>query len=61
MIYYARAANWVRHKTMVVLSLQSLLTRLTGQPALPARRLRQLTSDVVAHTRASFPNRCSQS
>ena len=43
----------VRHKTMVVLSLQSLLTRLTGS-RLSLPQLRQLTSDVV-HTLVPFP------
>jgi transposase len=41
-----KRSQLVRHKTMVVLSLQSLLTRLTGSRlALP--RLRQLTPDGV--------------
>jgi transposase len=48
-----KRSQLVRHKTMVVLSLQSLLTRLTGN-RLSLPRLRQLTSEAV-HTLVSFP------
>lgn len=41
-----KRSQLVRHKTMVVLSLQSLLTRLTGR-RLSLPRLRQLTLDRV--------------
>jgi transposase len=41
-----KRSQLVRHKTMVVLSLQSLLTRLTGS-RLSLPRLRQLTADSV--------------
>ncbi len=48
-----KRSQLVRHKTMVVLSLQSLLTRLTGsRVSLP--RLRQLTPDGV-HALVPFP------
>jgi transposase len=48
-----KRSQLVRHKTMVVLSLQSLLTRLTGRH-LSLPRLRQLTPDAVAAL-APFP------
>jgi transposase len=48
-----KRSQLVRHKTMVVLSLQSLLTRLTGS-RLSLPRLRQLTPDVV-QTLVPFP------
>lgn len=48
-----KRSQLVRHKTMVVLSLQSLLTRLTGS-RLTLPRLRQLTPDVV-QTLVPFP------
>jgi transposase len=41
-----KRSQLVRHKTMVVLSLQSLLTRLTGR-GLSLPRLRQLTAEDV--------------
>lgn len=41
-----KRSQLVRHKTMVVLSLQSLLTRLTGRQ-FSLNRLRQLTPDAV--------------
>jgi transposase len=48
-----KRSQLVRHKTMVVLSLQSLLTRLTGsRVSLP--QLRQLTPDGV-HALVPFP------
>jgi transposase len=48
-----KRSQLVRHKTMVVLSLQSLLTRLTGT-RLSLPRLRQLTPDGI-QTLVSFP------
>lgn len=48
-----KRSQLVRHKTMVVLSLQSLLTRLTGRH-LSLPRLRQLTSETVSAL-VSFP------
>lgn len=48
-----KRSQLVRHKTMVVLSLQSLLTRLTGR-RLSLLRLRQLTPDGV-HALVPFP------
>ena len=48
-----KRSQLVRHKTMVVLSLQSLLTRLTGS-RLSLPRLRQLTPAAV-HGLVSFP------
>lgn len=41
-----KRSQLVRHKTMVVLSLQSLLTRLTGR-RLSLPRLRQLTAEAI--------------
>jgi len=48
-----KRSQLVQHKTMVVLSLQSLLTRLTGRH-LSLPRLRELTPDKVA-VLAPFP------
>lgn len=48
-----KRSQLVRHKTMVVLSLQSLLTRLTGT-RLSLPRLRQLTPDGI-QALVSFP------
>lgn len=48
-----KRSQLVRHKTMVVLSLQSLLTRLTGT-RLSLPRLRALTPDDI-QTLVSFP------
>lgn len=48
-----KRSQLVRHKTMVVLSLQSLLTRLTGT-RLSLPRLRQLTSEGI-RALVSFP------
>lgn len=48
-----KRSQLVRHKTMVVLSLQSLLTRLTGS-RLSLPRLRQLTPEGI-RTLVSFP------
>jgi transposase len=48
-----KRSQLVRHKTMVVLSLQSLLTRLTGT-RLSLPRLRQLTPE-VGQALVSFP------
>lgn len=48
-----KRSQLVRHKTMVVLSLQSLLTRLTGT-RLSLPRLRALTSDGI-QALVSFP------
>ena len=48
-----KRSQLVRHKTMVVLSLQSLFTRLTGR-TLSLPRLRELTADSVP-TLVGFP------